>query len=1098
MVSRNFGVGRMVATALCLAAAARLGAQVSTASLTGIVTDPTGARVPGVRLTLTNEQTGVATTAESSASGEYTFALLSPGRYTLSTDAAGFKSASWPGILLELGRVTRLDITLQLGQVDEKIVVTGEAPLLESETSTVGQFIENRTITDMPLNNRRVGEIMALMGHAVYITGDVIRPRYTIAGSRSDSQQWLIDGVNASNIALEVSQALFNPPVEAVQEIRVQQNAYSAEFGNSAAGVIAMTTRSGTNRLTGLLYEYFRNDKLNARNFFASTRPPLRWNAFGGAAGGPVIRNKTFFFVNVEFQRQRLSNVRTLTVPTPEQIKGDFSKTTTAAGALIPIFDPFSNHPNPANPSQILRTQFPGNVIPPSRLDAAAVRIAALFPPPNRPPVNLAGASNWNAANTNALNITTGTGKFDHHFSERDRLSARIIVHDFPTYNTAAFPTPAADPNASSSDRRAFSYLFNHLHSFSPTFINDLRFNYQPRRFHNMSRGLGENWPSKLGLKGVSDRAFPRVEVAGYTSLGATPHERVQIPIHDTHLVDAVSIFRGSHSLRTGGELRLARNVDNFYQLVSGQLSFAIQATAQPGVANTGNALASMLTGFVSAASVRSTDELDRRAKYLAFFVQDDWKVTRNLTLNLGLRWEAHTPRFDANDRINGFDRDKINPVSNTPGIVTFANRDGYSRSLYNGDYNNFMPRFGFAWKVPFLSRTVVRGGYGVFFGPPLPGSNNTSAGFETSGSFSSPDNSLTPAFLLRDGFPSTSRPQLWPGYGAVPVGQPVRFAPEFLEPNRRIGYSQQWNFVIQRELGWLAVVEVSYVGNVGHKLPGPSVSINQVHPSQMGPGNAQIRRPFPQFGNVTTVTPFIGNSSYHGVNVKVEKRFSDGLNFLGNYTFSKFIDDVTSNQEVGEVGGIQDIYNRRAEKALSGNDVRHRFVYSSTYELPWGKGRRWLTRGPAAMTLGGWALGAIVTLQAGSPDGLVTQVNTTNAFNGVQRVNLLRNPTLPKSERKLERWFDTSAAVAPPPYNFGTAGRANLISPGLATLDLSIMKNHRFLERYNLQARLEAFNSLNRVNLEDPGRALGAPTFGVITVARSARTLQAGLKLTF
>jgi hypothetical protein len=1083
---------------VALAAAALLAAQVTTASITGIVSDPTGARVANVKLRLANEETGVGMTAETGAQGEYTFPLLNAGRYTLTTDAAGFKSSTQTGILLELGRVTRLDITLQLGQVDEKVVVTGEAPLLESETATVGQFIENRSIVDMPLNNRRVGQIMALMGHAVYIAGDVIRPRYSIAGSRSDSQQWLIDGVNSSNIALEVSQALFNPPVEAVQEIRVQQNGYSAEFGNSAAGVIAMTTRSGSNRVTGVLYEYFRNDKLDARNFFATGSTPLRWNAFGGAVGGPAIRNRTFFFANVEFQRQRLSNIRTFTVPTAEQLRGDFSATTTAAGVLIPIYDPSSGRPNPSNPSQTIRTQFPGNIIPQSRIDPVAANIAAHFPPPNRPPANLAGANNWNAANTNALDITTGTAKVDHNFNEKDRLSVRIIVHDFPTYNSASFPTPGADPNANNQDRRAFSYLFNEFHTFSPAVVNDFRLNFQPRRFHNASRGLGEGWPAKLGLKGVDDRAFPRVNVAGYTSLGATPHDRIQIPIHDTHLVNAVSAFLGGHSLRFGGELRLARNVDNFYQIVSGQLGFVGLATAQPGVNNTGNAFASMLTGFVSSGDVRGTDELDRRSKYLAFFFQDDWKVTRNLTLNLGVRWETHTPRFDANDRINGFDTGKTNPVSGTPGIVTFANRDGYSRSLYSGDYNNIMPRFGFAWKPDFLKRTVIRGGYGIFYGPPLPGTNNTSAGFETSGSFSTPDNSLTPAFMLRDGFPSTSRPQLGPGYGAVPVGQAIRFAPEFIVPERRIGYSQQWNFALQKEFPWLTVMELSYLGNVGHKLPGPDTNINQVHPSLMGSGNAQVRRPFPQFGNLIIVTPFWGNSSYHGFNAKIEKRFSSGLNFLMNYTFSKFIDDVTSSQELGTVGGLQDVYNRRAEKSLSGNDVRNRFVYSATFELPWGIGRRWMTSGPAAVILGGWAIGAILTLQDGSPDGLVTQTNTTNSFNGIQRVNLLRNPELPKSERTIERYFDTSAAVAPPQYAFGSVGRAVLTGPGIANLDLSLMKNHRFMERYNVQFRAEAFNSLNRVNLEDPGRALGGPGYGVISAARSARTLQLGLKLTF
>lgn len=1090
---------KILTVLLLLASAGGLLAQSFTGSLTGIVTDPSDARLPNVTLRLGSEDTGVVTTTTTNAQGEYTFPLLAPGRYRLTTEAAGFRSSTRSGIVLELGRVTRLDLTLQLGQVAESIDVTAAAPLLESETSTVGQFIENRTIVEMPLNGRRVGQLMALMGHAVFITGDVIRPRYSIAGSRSDSQQWLMDGVNSSNIALEVAQALFNPPVEAVQEIRVLQNAYSAEFGNSSAGVISMSTRSGTNKTSGVLYEYFRNDKLDARNFFAQTRPPLRWNVFGGAIGGPAIRNRTFYFAHVEFQRQRVGQVRTFTVPTALQRQGNFSQTTTAAGALTPIYDPFSARANPANPSQTIRDAFPGNVIPAGRIDAVAARIAPLFPLPNRRAANLAGANNFTANGTMGLDITTGTAKVDHHFSERDRFSFRVIVHDFPTFTTPVLETAAADPNGNVSDRRAFSYLFNETHSFSPTVINDFRFNWQPRRFHTMSLGLGEGWPTQLGIRGVADRAFPRIDTAGYMSLGQTNQERIQIPIHDTHVVDSLSLYRGSHSLQLGGELRLARNVDNFFPLVSGQISFAVQGTNQPGVNNTGNGLASLLLGFPNAGAVRVTDALDRRSKYVALFVQDDWKLTRNLTLNLGLRWEAHAPRFDANDRVNGFDASKINPVSATPGIVTFANRDGYSRSLYNGDYNNLMPRFGFAWKPFGWQRTVVRGGFGIFFGPPLPGSNNTSAGFETSGSFSSPDNGITAPFLLRNGFPDTSRLELGPGFGAVRVGEPVRFSPEFLDPDRRIGYSQQWNFVVQHEVGWNTVFELSYVGNAGRKLPGPGTNINQVRPELLGPGNAQVRRPFPQFGNVTTVTPFWGNSSYHGLNVKAGKRFSGGLNFLANYTYSKFIDDVTSNQEIGQVGGgIQDVYNRRAEKSLSGNDVRNRFVASSVYELPWGHGRRWLRSGPAATILGGWGLGVILTLQDGSPDGLVTQVNNTNAFGGAQRVNVLRNPELPKSERRIDRYFDTTAVVAPPQFTFGNAGRALLTSPGLANVDLSLLKNHAIGERLGLQIRLEAFNALNRVNLEDPGRSLGAPGFGVIGAARDARTLQLGAKLTF
>lgn len=1080
---------------LSLSICASVYAQSSTGTLTGIVSDPSQARLTDVALKLTNEGTGVTVAAKTSTSGEYTFPLLASGTYRLDAELTGFQRSARTGIVMELGRTVRVDLTLQLGQVSESVEVSGAAPLLESETATVGQFIENKTIVDMPLNGRRVGDLLGLMGNGVYIAGDVIRPRVSIGGGRADQQQWLLDGVNSSNIALEVPQALFNPPVEAVQEIRILQSAYSAEFGNSSSGVVAMTTRSGTNKFNGLLYENLRNDKLDAREYFAARKPPLRWNVFGGALGGPVIKNKTFFFSHVEFQRQRVGVVRNMTVPTDLQRQGNFSQTTSAAGVLQTIYDPATY-----NPTTRVRTPFAGNVIPTSRFDPVGAKIAGYFPLPTNAPVNLAGANNFNRNAVNALNITTWTTKVDHIFNDRDRVSVRYLLHDFPTYTTYAYDEPAADPNASTSRRRAHSLLINETHTFSATMVNDFRFNWQPRTFHPTTLSIDQGWPTKLGLKGVSDRAFPRINTASYAALGSTSQERVQMPIHDTDIVDSLSIFRGTHSFKVGGEVRLARNVDDLNSFMSGQFTFAVQPTSNLVTpANSGNALASLFLGFPNSANVLDSDLLDRRSKYFALFVQDDWKVTQNLTLNVGVRWEAHTPKFDANNRMNGFNATTINPVSNTPGVVTFAGRDGLGSQLYNGDWNNFAPRIGLAWKPKGRTGTVIRAGAGMFYQVPLPGSNNNSAGFAAQANYTSPDNGITAPFYLRNGFPGgLANPTLGPAYGAVPVGQAAALAFDFVEIERRLGYTMQWNFSVQQNLGRNSLVEVSYLGTVGHKLNGPNTNINQVRPELMGAGNAQSRRPFPQFGNVTTVAPMWGNSSYHGVNFKYEKRFSDGLNLLANYTFSKFIDDVPAPQQIGVTPGMQSYYNRHAEKALSGNDVRNRFAFSSVYELPWGKGRKFLNEGAAAVILGGWNLGAILTLQQGSPFGLTTQNNTLNAFSGGQRVNVLRDPTLPSGERTVQRYFDTAAVEAPPQFTFGNASRSLLTGPGLANLNLSLLKNFKFRESWNLQFRLESFNALNHANFQEPGGALGAPNFGVIGATLGARSMQLGLKLTF
>jgi hypothetical protein len=939
---------------------------------------------------------------------------------------------------------------------------------------------------------------MGLAGNAIYIQGDVIRPRVSLAGGRADQQQWMLDGVNASNVAMESPQALFNPPVESVQEIRIQQSGYSAEFGNSSSGVILTTTKSGDNKYRGNAYEYLRNDQLDARNFFAATRPPLRWNTFGFTFGGPIRipklyngKNRSFFFTSLEWQRQRIGAVRNITVPTLPERAGDFSATRNASGQQLTIFDPNTSP----------RTPFPGNVIPANRVDPVGRALAAFLPDPNRAPTNIAGANNFLANASNGLNITTSTSKFDHIFNDTNRMNVRYLLHDFPTFSTAVYPTAAADPNSNVQRRRAYSTMVNYVRNIRPTVLNDLRFNWQPRFFNFLSTGLDEGWPTKIGLRGVSDRAFPRVAITGSAALGNTNHERLQQPIWDMHIVDGVSWFRGKHSFKFGGEYRWGRNVDVFNQQISGNFNFAPQPTALVGNANSGNAIASLLLGFPNSASVLSTPPLDRRQGYYAVYVQDDWKISTNFTLNIGLRWDAHTPRLDANDRQNGFDLTAINPVSGTPGVVTFANLNGEPRNVYNGDYNNFAPRIGFAWRPFGNGKTVVRSAYGVFFGPPLPGSNNTSAGFETSGNFVTPDNGITPPFLLRNGVPALpSTANLGPGFGAVRVGQAVTFAPTFIDRDRRLGYTQQWNLNIQREIGWNSVFEISYTGTVGRKLNAPNTSINQVPSNLLGAGNAQIRRPFPQFGNVTSVAPFFGNSSYHSLNTKLEKRFSGGLNLLANYTWSKFIDDVANGFENGNVpGGIQDWYNRQLEKSLSGNDLRHRFVASSVYELPWGRGRRWLNNGFAATLVGGWNLGGILTLQAGSPVGATTQVNTLNAFNpGAQRANILRPADLPAGQRTVERWFDTSAFALPAPFTFGNSPRAATTGPGLINMDMSLIKNFAISERLNFQFRFESFNVANRANFEEPGTALGAPNFGVITVAKSARTNQVGLKLSF
>ncbi|MBI4873033.1 MAG: TonB-dependent receptor, partial [Acidobacteria bacterium] len=488
-------------------------------------------------------------------------------------------------------------------------------------------------------------------------------------------------------------------------------------------------------------------------------------------------------------------------------------------------------------------------------------------------------------------------------------------------------------------------------------------------------------------------------------------------------------------------------------------------------------------------------------------FLQDDWKVTSKLTLNLGLRWEMDYPRWEAENRQSGFDPFAINPVSKTPGVVTFAGLGGVSKYSHDFDANNWGPRFGFAWSA--RKGLVLRGGYGIFYNGSYQVSVNNpmSLGFSLSGSFTSPDGGYTPAFLFRAGVPSVPRDKLGPEYGAVPAGKSVTTAPDFIAPDHVNGYSQQWNLTLQKELRGNVLLESAYMANVGHKLSGGNANVNMI-PLVNGRGPAlqsQSARLYPQFGNVTSISPAWGNSTYHALNVKVEKRFSHGLNMLGNYTWAKFIDDVEGSSELGggNGNGYQHIDARGLDKAMSGADLRHRLAYSSLYELPIGKGRRWTVDSSLLdRIVGGWTLGGILEARTGAPYGVTESTNRLNAFSESQRPNLLRSPNLPGNrsrDEKIRQFFDTSAFQAPGDGVLGSAARTNGPGPGFFGVDVSIHKLFRITERFGLTFRTDVVNLPNVPAFAAPAQARGVATFGAIAStlgSATAREIQLSLKL--
>jgi hypothetical protein len=622
----------------------------------------------------------------------------------------------------------------------------------------------------------------------------------------------------------------------------------------------------------------------------------------------------------------------------------------------------------------------------------------------------------------------------------------------------------------------------------------------------NRNSGAYTNFNQEIGLKGVRPDFGPRITLTGYTTMGEGSNmERIQSPINGSLFNGNLLTLRGNHSIKVGFERRMSKNDDLNRNTAGGVFGFNNVAT--------GHGLASLLMGWVQSASVNEVLPIRSRIINYAVFIQDDWKVTPKLTVNLGLRWDMDTPRKELFDnRMNSFDLFAINPVSRTPGVVTFAGRNGVGEYAHNFDPNNFAPRLGVAWRA--AETFVVRGGASVLFMGLYDQATviNATNGFSFRGNFTSPDNGLTPAFRLRDGMPSILAPteaDLTPGFGAVPPGASPQNSIEFFQPGPRpTSYLMTTNFNIQKQLRAQMLVEIGYLATVGRKLASPAaLTLNQVRPELMGPGNAQARRPFPQFTDVTWVSQPFGNSNYHAMNIKLEKRYSKGLHFETNYTFGKGIDDVESRGELGggPGNGFMNAYNRRLDRGLSGNSVIHRSITSVVYELPVGKGRSIVPANPLANSLiGGWTIGYIGELRTGAPLGVAEQVNQTNSFSPSNRPNVVGDPTISGSRSRGEqvaRWFDAAAFEAPPQFVFGNAGRITGFGPGAVALDVSVLKDFNFLERYTLQFRMEMLNFINTPNFGLPNVARGNAAFGRITTlvdGNQSRITQFGLHFRF
>lgn len=1047
-----------------------------TSSITGTVTDTSGAVIPDVKVQLVNTLTGVAYETVSGSAGNYTIPLLRPGSYEIRVEHAGFKQFRQTGIVIETGVPSRSDIRLEVGGVADTVTVEADAPLLKTESASVGNVVRRETIANMPLVGRRAASLARLSG---FVVQNGTGSNFTMAGGRGDNTNFTIDGGNAQNILLGVATLNFDPPIDSLEEFNVEISNFKAELGRSGGGAVQMTTRSGTNQWHGSAYEFLRNDALDARNFYAARKPILRYNQYGGSFSGPAIRNKTFFFANAEWVKTRSQATRVLNVPVAAELGGVFPRA---------INDPASNF-----------APFPNNTIPTARMDPVGRAIAAYYPEPN-----VAGQPS-RTANFRVNNQTGGdtrviVTRIDHNFGSRDRLYFRYLRNDSPTFQQPIF-RDNTDQYGEEVDNGYFSWSPTWIHSFSPTTILEARYSYDRRKFHPITANKGLGLAEKIGVKGTNPAYFPRVTVTGLEPFTRGENERIQEPIRGDHYTGSLTKITGRHTLKFGAEFRRSFNGDTPLGSAGGVFNFSPTGT--------NDALASLLLGHVTSASRDESDQIVSNASTLGLFAQTDWKVTSNLTLNLGLRWDLDTPRFESNNQQNSFDRARINPVCNCPGVITFSGRAGLSRYASDRDFNNFGPRLGFAWRLG--DKWVMRGGGAILFigqydqATPLA----VRAGFSKAVSLTSPDGGRTPALQLRDGLPPTVANTLSDGFGAVPIGQNPIFAVEFFEPGPRpIPYLETFNLNIQRSLPGNMALEIGYLGTLGHQLTVTGTrSINQVDPAVIRPGNSQILRPFPQFSNVSVHSPTIGNSNYHGANIRLEKRYSRGLQFGMNYTWSKMIDDVNSRNELGAVPAIANFYDRKADRGLAANHVAHRYIGNAVWEVPVGKGRRVAVTNPVLNAVaGGWSTGVILELRTGVPFGVLennagaiyptaaaVRSNATGPYaqNGNWRANVLQQP-----------FFNTGVFVAPAPLTFGTVGRSVATGPGAVIGDLSVLKDFSMpWEGHKLQFRWESLNFLNRANFGNPTTGRGNPGFGLITGligGNQARINQLGLHYRF
>jgi hypothetical protein len=1143
---------RLILICLCyivLAAAAQ--AQAGKAEITGAVRDQNRAAIGSARVTATEISTGQTYTAIVTDNGDYLITNLKPGSYNVSVVADGFKRYSREGVQMATGERVRLDVELEPGAVTESVTVTQDAPLLRTESGSLGQVIRNQKIVDIPLNGRNFLSLVTLSAGVAQPPPTTAGPSFPrINGGRPRTNEYLFDGISV--LQPEPGQVAFFPIVESIQEFKVEVNSPSAEFGRFNGGVVNLTTKSGTNELHGSAFEFFRNEALNARNLFAPAtaanpnKSVFRRNQFGFVVGGPIFKDKTFFFGDYQGTRQLLARVRISTVPTLAQRSGNFSS---SLGALL------YRQPNgtisttvSANPVNVTNTNgvmiqarvgqifrpsdhlaYAGNIIPIGSFDPVAASLLQRYPLPTSP----GSANNFTRIGNEPDDQDQFDVRLDHSFSPNDQAFGRVSYAKGFTSPITPLPDGSGSITAGvtgPTEARALSIATNYVHLFSPGVLNELRVGYTKRKIERQATQLDSTPSQSLGIPGIpTNGAFedtmPTFSIAGLQQLGPPANVASDFRTDVTQIFDAISLQRGRHSLKFGVDFRWERLDVIQPPSPTGNFSFNTLFTNSQAIPTigtalssfTGNSLASFLLGQVQTFSIDIQQNVLRpRAHIQEYFIQDDFKATSRLTINAGLRYTLNFPSTDADNQgaVFNFQTQKLD----------YLGQNGFGESARRLHKLNFGPRLGIAYRLD--DKTVLRAGYGLvwiemagittpFTIPQFP--------FVQTVSQRTLDN-INPAFVLSTG-PSVAPISLTPDAG---LGQGV-FS---VDADLGSGYVQQWNFAVQRELTGNLVLEVAYAGSKITHVGIPDTNVNQLTASQLAMGAAllvrvpnpyfgiiprssslgdptiplaQLLKPFPAFTTVSLYRNNVGNTNYNALQAKLEKRFSQGLSFLVSYTRSKLIDEASSVFDASILTGpianfpVADSLNRKLERDLSNGDIPNVFVASFTYDLPFGKGRRFNPGGIAGALLSNFEVAGVVVLQSGIPVA-VTQATNFNAFAGfgTQRPNLVGDPNLPASQQTTAEFFNTAAFTVAPQFTLGSSSRNPVRGPNYRNADIAVIKRVPFSETKNLELRFEIFNLTNTPPLGAPNAVLASPGFGSITSAGDPRVIQLGVKFNF